>query len=556
MSLKSQFSRLSDGSAQNPGSQLSESQTVGSISAGSARSKMALVVLASALMIVGIGASAYYFVMRPVTLRIAVGPSNSDDVKVIQALTQSFSRDQLRVRLRPVTTDGAVASAAAIGEGKADLAIVRADLDIPKNALAVAALRKNVAVLWVPVPAGAKPPAVAVSKTAGKVAADDDEDEPAGQTKPAKSAKASKASKAKGKPAAKVEPAAPVGPPPITKISQLAGKKIGVIGQTPANIALLKVILSQYAVDVSKVEFVQFATSEVAEAVRSQKADVFMAAGPINSKITAEAIAATSKDGGPPTFLSIDLADAIAQNFPKYEAADIPAGAFGGSPDRPDDDVKTISFAHLFVARQGLSDSVVGAFTRQLFAARLALMSEFPLSAKIETPDTDKDAVIAVHPGAAAFVDGEEKSFMDRYSDYIWFALIGLSGMGSAGAWLASYLRRDERTNNMNLRGRLLDMLGIARKSGSLHELDAMQDEADAILRETLTCYENGAIEQGSLTAFNIALEQFHNAVADRKAVLALELPAQEAVPETSAATPIGPNQPSASNWGPRPQVA
>ena len=517
---------------------------------------MALVVLASALMIVGIGASAYYFVMRPVTLRIAVGPSNSDDVKVIQALTQSFSRDQLRVRLRPVTTDGAVASAAAIGEGKADLAIVRADLDIPKNALAVAALRKNVAVLWVPVPAGAKPPAVAVSKTAGKVAADDDEDEPAGQTKPAKSAKASKASKAKGKPAAKVEPAAPVGPPPITKISQLAGKKIGVIGRTPANIALLKVILSQYAVDVSKVEFVQFATSEVAEAVRSQKADVFMAAGPINSKITAEAIAATSKDGGPPTFLSIDLADAIAQNFPKYEAADIPAGAFGGSPDRPDDDVKTISFAHLFVARQGLSDSVVGAFTRQLFAARLALMSEFPLSAKIETPDTDKDAVIAVHPGAAAFVDGEEKSFMDRYSDYIWFALIGLSGMGSAGAWLASYLRRDERTNNMNLRGRLLDMLGIARKSGSLHELDAMQDEADAILRETLTCYENGAIEQGSLTAFNIALEQFHNAVADRKAVLALELPAQEAVPETSAATPIGPNQPSASNWGPRPQVA
>jgi hypothetical protein len=43
--------------------------------------------------------------------------------------------------------------------------------------------------------------------------------------------------------------------------------------------------------------------------------------------------------------------------------------------------------------------------------------------------------------------------------------------------------------------------------------------------KPTTTCairalFEHGAIEEGSLTAFNIALEQFHNAVADRKALL------------------------------------
>ena len=47
-----------------------------------------------------------------------------------------------------------------------------------------------------------------------------------------------------------------------------------------------------------------------------------------------------------------------------------------------------------------------------------------------------------------------------------------------------------------------------------------MQSEADDILRDTLHCFEHGAIEEGALTAFNIALEQFHNAVADRKALL------------------------------------
>jgi hypothetical protein len=125
-----------------------------------------------------------------------------------------------------------------------------------------------------------------------------------------------------------------------------------------------------------------------------------------------------------------------------------------------------------------------------------------------------------VHPGAAAFVDGEEKTFLDRYSDYVWWGLMGLSAMGSAGAWFAGYLKKDERNSNSSLRDLLLDMLARARRSDSAEELDQMQAQADDILRDTLQCFEHGAIEQGALTAFNIALEQFHNAVADRKALL------------------------------------
>jgi hypothetical protein len=127
-----------------------------------------------------------------------------------------------------------------------------------------------------------------------------------------------------------------------------------------------------------------------------------------------------------------------------------------------------------------------------------------------------------VHPGAAAFVDGEEKTFLDRYSDYIWWGLMALSAMGSAGAWFAGYLKKDERSNNSHLRERMLDMITAARRSDSTEELDQMQTEADEILRDTLQCFDDGAIEEGALSAFNIALDQFHNAVADRRATLAL----------------------------------
>ena len=425
------------------------------------------VTLAGILAVVGTLAGAYYFAMRPVTLRIAVGPANSDDLRLVQKLTQAFAHHS--VRLRPMQTDGATASAQALADGKADLAIIRGDLEVPKNAQAVATLRKNVVVLWVP------PSAKGKGRKAG---------------------------------------------PKITKIPQLSGHRIGIVGRTEANVNLLKVILQQYGVDPGKVDIVQFPANEAAEAIRNQKADAYFAAGPVNSKITAEAIAASTRDGGTPTFLAIDSAEAIAQNHPAYEASEIPAAAFGGSPDRPDDEVKTISFSHHIVARKGLSESTVAAFTRQLFAIRQSVMAEFPLAAKIETPDTDKDAAIPVHPGAAAFVDGEEKTFLDRYSDYIWWGLMAVSAMGSAGAWFAGYLKKDERSNNSSLRERLLEMLAAARRSDSADELDQMQAEADDILRETLHCFEHGAIEEGALTAFNIALEQFHNAVADRRALL------------------------------------
>jgi TRAP transporter TAXI family solute receptor len=428
---------------------------------------MAFAVLAGVLAIIGALVAGYYFAMRPIPLRIAVGPANSDDLKVVQALSQAFVQAHSQIRLRPVQTEGATASAQMIADGKADLAIIRGDLNVPKNAQAVATLRKNVAVLWVPV--------AAKDKKAG---------------------------------------------PKITKVSQLAGRRIGIIGRTPANVDLLKVILLQYGLDPSKVQIVQFPTSDAADAIRSQKADAYLAAGPVNSKITSEAIAASTHDGKAPKFLPIDSAEAIAQNHPMYEASEIPAGAFGGSPDRPEEEVKTISFSHHIVARKDLSDTTVAAFTRQLFAIRQSVMSEFPLAAKIETPDTDKDAFVPVHPGAAAFVDGEEKTFLDRYSDIIWWSLMALSAMGSIGAWFAGHLKKDERNGNSTLRERLLDMIAAARRGDSIEELDRIQAEADDILRDTLQRFEHGEIGEGALTSFNIALSQFHHAVADRRMLL------------------------------------
>ena len=148
------------------------------------------------------------------------------------------------------------------------------------------------------------------------------------------------------------------------------------------------------------------------------------------------------------------------------------------------------------MAPKALSDTTVGALTAQLFAARPSLAKTIPSAAKIEKPDTDKDAAVPAHPGAAAFIDGTERTFMERYSDYIWGAVLLLSVLGSATAWLRHYIKRDER------------------------KLNTLQREADEILRETLECYDDGAIEQGDLMAYGLVLDQFHNAIVDRRAAI------------------------------------
>ena len=439
--------------------------------------------LAAGLLIFAAVAGAAFLLLRPTTLRIAVGPPGSDDQKLIQGLAQSFAHEGSPVRLTVISTAGPVDSIGLLGTGETDLAVVRADEEMPNGTEAVAILRKNVVVLWAPSGAARK-----------------------GSKKDAKSK--------------------------IKEIRDLEGHRVGVVGRTQVNVTLLRVILTETGVNPDKVAVSQFSTSQIAEMLRDPLLDAFMTVGPLDSRITTEAITATARVRGEPTFLAIDVSEAIAHKHPLYESEEIPGSSFTSSPARPDDTVETVGVNHLIVAPKSLSDSVVGAFTRALFAVRLSLAREIPGAAKIEKPNTDKDAAILAHAGAAAYIDGTERTFLDKYSDYIWGGILFLSVLGSGSAWLRHYLRRDERRLNTLHRDKLLDAIVQVRKTDSIEELEALQHEADDILRETLECYDDGAIEEGDLAAYDLVLEQFHHALTDRRAVIsggAADLPRMRA---------------------------
>jgi NMT1-like family len=268
---------------------------------------------------------------------------------------------------------------------------------------------------------------------------------------------------------------------------------------------------------------------------RDTTLDAFMAVGPLDSKITVDAIAATAAARGEPKFLPVDVSEAIAKKHPLYEAEEIPGSIFNSSPARPEDKVDTVAVNHLIIAPKSLSDTTVGAFVRQLFTIRQQLAREVPTASKIEKPDTDKDAALPAHAGAAAYIDGTERTFLEKYTDYIWFAILILSGLGSGGAWLRHYSRRDEREKYTQHRDNLLDLVSRVRRAETADDLTDMQCKADNVLREALDCYDDGAIEEGDLSAIGLALEQFHHAAADRR----IALGAVGVAADASAAGPL-----------------
>jgi len=449
------------------------------------RRSSALLVLLGGLLIFTAAAGAAYFALRPTTLRIAVGPKGSDDQKLIQALARAFEHDRNSVRLTVLGTGGAADSVALLDAGKTDLAVARGDLDMPADAESVAILRKNVVVLW--------------------------------------TAPAAKAKGGRKEPAAKIK-----------EIGDLAGRRVGVIGRSLANVTLLRVILSESGVNPDKVSTESYDVARIMDMVRDPTLDAFMAVGPLDSKITAEAIVLTAKLRGEPKFLPVDVSEAIAERHSRYESEEIPGSAFSSLPARPADKIETVGVNHLIVAPKGLSETTVGLLTRQLLATRRSLQRELPAAARIAKPDTDKDAALPAHPGAAAYIDGTERTFLEKYSDYLWAGVLLLSGLGSGIAGLRHYLRRDEQEQNTQHRDQLLKKIARVRELNSLDELAAMQREADDLLRETLDCYDNGIIEEGGLSAFSLVLEQFHHAVVERRVALGA-IPAAADTPRVRA---------------------
>ena len=125
-----------------------------------------------------------------------------------------------------------------------------------------------------------------------------------------------------------------------------------------------------------------------------------------------------------------------------------------------------------------------------------------------------------VHPGAAAYLDGELKTFFDRYSDLLYWGLMVFSFFGSGIAGLMSYSQADDRVRRLRALERLAEIAKTARTAETTQDLEALQNECDEIHIGMIREVEDNTLDETAIAAYGVSFDQAQRALADRRAAL------------------------------------
>jgi TRAP-type uncharacterized transport system substrate-binding protein len=409
---------------------------------------------------VGTGLFAYRYYTRPVTLTVAAGSIDGEATKAMSAIASRLVSTNAPVRLKVIDSGTAPEAAKAFSTGKVDLAVVRGDVGDLSQAQAVVVVSHMVALIIAP----------------------------PGST--------------------------------IDSMDKLKGRRVGVVGGS-TNDRIVDVLSKEYGLDRAKV-FKDIALSDARRAIQSKEIGALLVVLPLAEKYLSQ-VRGFFQQGSKalPVLIPIESAGAIAETERAYESFDVPKGTLRGAPPVPDDDLTTLRTSLYLVAKKTLGSDLVTTLTQTIMSVRRDLLTEQPIFAQITAPSTDADAYLAVHPGAAAFYNGTQQSFMDEYGNWIYLTPMVLGGIASvlAAAW--KFLGVGQPAI---LEGPLDSLYALARRIRKVDtdaELLDIEEEIDNILREQRSRSASGDENAVDDATLNVVAHRLEDLIHDRRILLA-----------------------------------
>lgn len=419
-----------------------------------------VVILALALLAAAASLFAYRWYVRPVTLSIAVGSFDGDAPKIISALASRLAVNNAPVRLKVVETTGPIELAEAFSSGKTDLAVVRGDVGDLSQAQAIVVLGQAVALLVAP---------------------------------------------------------------PGSSITDMAGLKRATVGVIAGNInqKIVSVLTKAYDLDRANVVFKSLALDQVRRALETKEIRALLVVMPLSDKYLSLVRGLFPQNAKTaPVLIPIENAGAIAEEERAYESFDIPKGTLRGSPPVPEDDVTTLQVFYYLVGKKSLDDDMIASFTQAIASARRDVLPELPILAQFKAPDTDAGAFLPVHPGAAEFYNGNQQTFLDKWSNAIFLAPMALGALATvlAAAW--RFLRSSDLKPSVPALDSLYALGRRIRHADSEAELLEIENQIDEILRAQRARADEDEHALNT-TTLNVAAHRLENLIHDRRATLA-----------------------------------
>jgi len=412
-----------------------------------------------AILATGAGLFGYRYYTHPVTLTVAVGSIDGEAAKAMSAIASRLVTINAPVRLTVIDTGTALAASKLFSAGKADLAVVRGDVGDLSQAQAVVVVSHMVALVIAP---------------------------------PGSS---------------------------IDGMNKLKGQSVGVIG-AEANSKLVDVLSKEYGLVSAKV-FKDVTLADARHALQSKEISALLVVIPLSQKYLSLVRGFFQQSNKSlPLLISIDSAGAIAEAERAYESFDVPKGTLRGAPPIPADDLTTLRTALYLVANKKLGSDLVTSLTQTIMNVRRDLLVEQPIFAQITAASTDADAYLAVHPGAAAFYNGTQQSFMDEYGNWIYLTPMILGGMATvlAAAWKFLGIAPFAGDGPLDT---LYALARRIRKADTEIDLGTIEDEIDEILKAQRAKAAAGDENAVDATTLNVAAHRLENLIHDRRQMLA-----------------------------------
>jgi TRAP-type uncharacterized transport system substrate-binding protein len=391
------------------------------------------------------------------TLIFAVGDASSLDARFATKLAAVLKNSSSRLRLKIVQNADSAKALAQFDRRQADLAVLRTDAKVPPRARALAILEHDVLLLISP------------------------------------------------------------GGKKIKSLAELKKKKIAVLADGDNSAAFVRTILeiSDGADGGPRVQMAPpNATLDRLFASGGYGAAIAIAHA---SKIIKDKSYEQSARHGGFTLNAIDEAKALARKNPGISEETLTAGMLSSAPAIPDDDLDTIGLQWLLVAQSRMSSTTAGDLARTIYENKAELALGDGFASRIEPADTDKDAFIVAHQGAAEYINDDTKSFMDRYSDLLYLGVAALSVIGSIFAGIYTKVTRVAPEQAGALATAILDIGERVEHADSLDSLEALQDELEAILRGAVIGLRDGTISSDGLDTFKLSYEFVRDEIGMRR---------------------------------------
>jgi TRAP transporter TAXI family solute receptor len=397
---------------------------------------------------------------------LTLAASDPQDVAVAEAVQQLHKGVDVS-NVRVLRTDNSAAAAAAVDAGQAELAIVRSDVAVPKRAGTVLIVHKDAGLLL----------AIPRSK--------------------------------------------------IAKVADLAKKRVGIVPSDPANIQLFEDLLNYYGIAADSVSRIRLQTDQVATLSTSKLVDAVFVVAPLQAPLAQQVFTALSDtEKSRPALIEIKNAEAFAARRIGVSKIDVPAGYFGGVTQQPSDDVATIAVDHQLVAALAMSEGTVDHMIKWFFSMRRALAERAPFAAYMEAAVTEKGAPFALHPGATAYYQDTEKSFLDQYGDWFYIMAMVFGGVGSAIASLISSFQAHGRRTAMAVIDELIGIEVKARETTTLAVLRDLDAAVNRVALKGLHRARESRFDEAGLETVRLAIDEARRAISTRRAELQDESPA------------------------------